>query len=211
MTILKKSLLEKLRYQLVLRPLGRGNPWSAERWESVYAAAGGTDYVNALAQLGHYAVLAGYVRHLAAGLPAPPRILDAGSGPGKLATLFASIPFTRYVGFDLSETAVAAGNALGVPNAEFRVGSFDGFETGERFDVIVFCESLYYADRPEETLRRFFSFLAPGGVALVSMYEKSASAARWRRLARVATTRDATRVTNAAGESWSVRLLVPTS
>jgi hypothetical protein len=90
---------------------------------------------------------------------------------------------------------------LGVANAEFRVGSFDGFETGERFDVIVFCESLYYADRPEETLRRFSRSFRRAASRSSPCTRRALGRAL--ALARVATTRDATRVTNAAGESWA--------
>lgn len=208
---MKQSLLEKLRYQLILRPLGRGSIWSAERWESIYAAPGGMEWVDALEQLGHYSILAGYVRHLAASMPQPPSILDAGSGPGKLAPLFSSTPFSRYVAFDFSETAMVAGRALGVPRTEFCVASFDTFESEEKFDIVVFCESINHADRPEETLKRFFRFLAPGGSLLISMHERGASAARWRRMDQVAKTLDETRVTHGAGRSWTVRLMKPLS
>jgi len=71
------------------------------------------------------------------------RVLDVGSGAGDVALLLADVVGTRgrVVGFDRSETGVAAARskveARELRNVEFHVGTIDAFDLGAPFDAVV--------------------------------------------------------------------------
>ena len=53
------------------------------------------------------------------------------------------------------------------------------FTTADRFDVIVFNESLYYVDDPIGELRRYEGFMNGAAIFLISMHRKAKSDAIW--------------------------------
>jgi SAM-dependent methyltransferase len=109
--------------------------------------------------------------------PAAKSVLDVGCAAGLLGVQLAAQGVRRYVGIDLSEVAIQKGReslaALAGPTFSFQLGAADLIQfgpDGERFDVIVFNEVLYYI--PVETAVaqaiRFSSFLQPQGVICVT-------------------------------------------
>jgi trans-aconitate methyltransferase len=97
----------------------------------------------------------------------------------------------------------------------FEVADLDTWEPPERYDVVVFCESLNYAAHPVYTLRRYARSLAPAGALVVSLYRHHGPGAVWRRtwrnVGRYFETVDATAVSNAHGQTWDVRVLRETA
>jgi methyltransferase-like protein len=100
------------------------------------------------------------------------RVLELGCGAGKgLISYGLTHPHSTFVGIDLAETAVAAGNALiaelGLANVRLLHGDLAKFESDEPFDYVI-AHGVYSWVPPEikdELLRVCRSLLAPNGVA----------------------------------------------
>src|ERR1041385_607075 len=128
-------------------------------------------------ELAHYSVLAGYAKELKPG----GAVLDVGCGDGILRTHLHPGSFARYVGIDFPNAIERAGKRT-AERPSFVAADMRAFTTTDRFDVIVFNESLYYVDDPIGELRRYQQFMTGGAVFLVSMHRKAKSEDIWRRI-----------------------------
>ena len=118
----------------------------------------------------------GYCQHLA-----PANILDAGCGEGLLAEKLKILPYKSYLGMDVSKEAIAlATGRLGDERSRFTVADALAFDTDERFDVIVFNQSLYYLSEPAALLVKYQKLLTPNGRIIVSMVDNARTRAVWR-------------------------------
>ncbi|MGH7265494.1 MAG: class I SAM-dependent methyltransferase [Candidatus Rokuibacteriota bacterium] len=191
---------------MALTPSDHGRPVPVARLERKYRR-GGFRFLDSSSELGHYAIVAGYVRWLFES----PAILDVGCGHGRLAALLHGGGIARYRGIDVSREAIRRARRRARGRMTFEVADFDAWEPPERYDVVVFCESLNYAAHPAYTLRRYARALAPDGALVVSLYRHRGPGAVWRRTWRNAgryfETVDATTVSNAHGQTWDVRVL----
>src|ERR1700679_383727 len=75
-------------------------------------------------------------------------ILDLGCGPGNTATELAS-PYQKYVGVDISEVALEKARQKTAETGrtgrnQFACSDFLSFDPGDKFDVILFRESMYH-------------------------------------------------------------------
>jgi SAM-dependent methyltransferase len=104
-------------------------------------------------------------------------ILDLGCGPGNTATELAANAYRRYVGVDISAAALA--KAAGRTEACGRTGKnrfvradFLSYEPAERFNVILFRESLYHVPvgQVRPILAKYSCHLARDGVFVVRMF-----------------------------------------
>ena len=86
---------------------------------------------------------------------------------------------------------------------------FEEFVPPDRYDVIVFNESIYYSARPEEVLRRYMGALTADGVMMVSMCQNHWQGSIWTALESVARIVHSTAVTNEQNLTWHVRVLRP--
>jgi SAM-dependent methyltransferase len=136
-------------------------------------------------------------------------VLDIGCGSGRLAQMLTPLGPTRYVGLDLSRVALQRAQALGLGGCEFFRGDFETWFPAERFDVVIFNESLGYARDPAATVRRFSGCLNPLGGLVISYYRSGNHAAIWRRIAGVAVESQAVVVRNERGAIWDIKLLRP--
>jgi 2-polyprenyl-3-methyl-5-hydroxy-6-metoxy-1,4-benzoquinol methylase len=104
-------------------------------------------------------------------------ILDLGCGSGNTANELADSTYTSYLGVDISEEALAkavkrtAANGRSHKNRFVRSDFLD-FETNEKFDVVLFRESMYHVplERIKSLLDTLSAHLKPGGVFIVRMY-----------------------------------------
>jgi 2-polyprenyl-3-methyl-5-hydroxy-6-metoxy-1,4-benzoquinol methylase len=145
---------------------GRGDaPASKETWEEQYQK-GGWEFMRRLDELPRYSVLAGYLRHLKPG----GSVLDVGSGEGILRDEMRVHGYARWVGVDISETAVAKARETADDRAIFLAANAEEYQPDGRFDAVVFNECVYYFENPIGTVERYRGFLEPGGVILVSMF-----------------------------------------
>jgi SAM-dependent methyltransferase len=104
-------------------------------------------------------------------------ILDLGCGPGNTATELAANAYRTYVGVDISAAALA--KAAGRTEACGRTGKnrfvradFLGYEPTEKFNVVLFRESLYHVPvgQVKPILARYSRHLTSDGVFVVRMY-----------------------------------------
>jgi SAM-dependent methyltransferase len=147
------------------------------------------------------------VADLIAGVVPHPTVLDIGCGSGRLAQLLAPVGPARYVGVDLSGAALQRAQALGLGGCEFVRGNFETWLPTERYDVVVFNESIGYARDPAAIVRRFSGCLISPGGLVVSYYRSGNYTAIWRRIAGVADTIRAVVVRNERGATWDIKLL----
>lgn len=179
-----------------------------EKMDSDYAH-GKWDYLRGLDELGRFSVLVGYCHFLKPG----GRILEIGCGEGILQERLDPARCSRYVGVDVSAEAVRRANArAGDGKTVFVCADAALWQPEETFDLVVFNECLEYFDDPLAVVRRYEPALAPGGAFLVSMFtgvETARTLRIWRWLESVYAVADATRVTNRAGLSWILKVLIP--
>ena len=83
------------------------------------------------------------------------------------------------------------------------------FVPADRYDVIIFSESIYYARRPERLLSRYASALTSEGVMIVSMCQNRWQDAIWTTLQSAGETVHSTAVTSEQNLTWHVRVLRP--
>jgi 2-polyprenyl-3-methyl-5-hydroxy-6-metoxy-1,4-benzoquinol methylase len=88
-------------------------------------------------------------------------VLDAGCGHGEIAARLRR-HCARVVGVDHDAGAIALARER-FPAVEFHHGDASGWETGERFDVIVHLHTLEHLPDPVAALRHLRGLLQPGG------------------------------------------------
>jgi 2-polyprenyl-3-methyl-5-hydroxy-6-metoxy-1,4-benzoquinol methylase len=98
------------------------------------------------------------------------RILDMGCGPGIVVSLLNPDSFSFYQGVDASTEAITlATKKRQNTKAEFILGDIQTYESSDRFDVILFEESLYYvAISRLQVLRRYTTYLENNGVIIAT-------------------------------------------
>jgi 2-polyprenyl-3-methyl-5-hydroxy-6-metoxy-1,4-benzoquinol methylase len=174
-------------------------------WNEEYGS-GAWDFLEGTRELGRYSVIAGYCERLKPSA----RVLDVGCGTGILAQSLLRAGIAGYVGVDLSDIAIEQARAASPPGAAFMVGDVATFETSQVFDVIVFNEVLYYLKKPDEDLRRFARFLAPGGIFIVSVWYHADGIRAWKRLKSRFEELDRVRVVHPASRlKWDIAVLRP--
>jgi len=100
------------------------------------------------------------------------RILDVGCGPGVLSTSLNRESFTHYLGVDISEEALALAKKREDERITFRHGDIEVFESEEKFDLIIFEETLYYLPfSHKKILERYTRMLKSDGLFLVTFIE----------------------------------------
>jgi ubiquinone/menaquinone biosynthesis C-methylase UbiE len=126
--------------------------------------------VNSL-ESGVLPMVPGLADRLAGGI----RVLDAGCGSGKVLNRLAELfPRSRFVGFDLSDHALAeaerGARANGSRNIEFVVrdlSDFDRDAESDAFDLVTTFDAIHDQGRPLNVLRGIFRTLRSDGVYLM--------------------------------------------
>jgi len=98
-------------------------------------------------------------------LPAHSSLLDVGCGIGTLADY---LPALSYTGIDVSQKAIAVAQER--HPGTFICSDAESFLIDEKFDVVLFNETLYYLEDPLEQLTRYWGVLSDGGSMIVSIW-----------------------------------------
>lgn len=109
-------------------------------------------------------VAPGLVERLTAGA----RVADVGCGTGHAANvLAATFPASRFVGYDLSDDAIARARneaaSRGLANVEFEVVDLTTLTAPQGFDVVLAIDAIHDQVDPVAVLDRIHDALAPGG------------------------------------------------
>ncbi len=178
--------------------LGKDNE---EKWQEQYAK-GDWAWLRRLDELGHHSILAGYFTYLKRG----GSLLDMGCGEGLLQERFNEADYSKYVGVDFSEPIKLAVHKQ-TDKTRFVVGDMNTYVPDERFDAIVFNESIYYLDEPLKAFQRYATHLKPDGIFLVSMFVKDKHVDIWQKIESGFPPLDAVTITNVRGTSWICKAL----
>lgn len=137
---------------------------SAQTWDAQYAA-GKWDFLTELSELSRFSVLAGYIWQLKPG----GAVLDTGCGQGALLRRLPSDSYSRYLGIDLSASAISVASRQNSSRSTFLAADCENYSPEEHFDVVVFNEVLCCLRDPLLTVERYVRCLNPGGLVLVSL------------------------------------------
>lgn len=99
-------------------------------------------------------------------------VMDAGCGQGSaLIALAGRYPRSRFVGYDLSEEAIAhaaeRARRAGLTNIHFETRDLTGYEERERFDFVTSFDAVHDQKDPAGLVRGLHGALKPGGVYLM--------------------------------------------
>ena len=196
--------LKQLYYGLILAPMGKGSPLSKELWDSRYRDGYSENQLRSLNDFARYMIIAGYVHFLFK----RPKILDIGCGDGILVEVMPCSSFESYLGIDVSAEAVKKAESLAVPRVRFEVCNFEEWTPAEKYDVIIFNESLYYAKHPSKLVLDYAESLNDGGLIIVSMCRfLHHPAMLWRSLKKLFDTVDSTVIKTYKGELYNIKVL----
>jgi 2-polyprenyl-3-methyl-5-hydroxy-6-metoxy-1,4-benzoquinol methylase len=105
------------------------------------------------------------------------KILDLGCGSGNTCTELADSCYSSYLGVDISDEALAKASKRSAEAGRshknrFMQSDFLSFDTSEKFDVILFRESMYHVpiEKVKSLLDKFSKYLADDGVFIVRLY-----------------------------------------
>lgn len=160
---------------------------SRSNWEGMYES-GLWNVLDSENEKKRHFVIADVIRRQ---FPQGARVLDVGCGLGTLYGILKGPVRYRYVGLDLSESAVrqAADKFKGDDACEFVQADFEAYRSSEPFDTVVFNEVLYYFP-----VSHFHSVLSQGYDLLggkdprliVSMTGNPKARWLWKKMARIA-------------------------
>jgi ubiquinone/menaquinone biosynthesis C-methylase UbiE len=112
------------------------------------------------------------------------KVLDIGSGTGDCLNLVhqkSGIPQENLFGFDLSEKMIEKAQGI-LPGAHFEKADANNFPFNEiKFDHVLTIESIYYHPDPEQTVKKAFEKLNPGGhfFCALDYYKENTGSDTW--------------------------------
>jgi SAM-dependent methyltransferase len=134
-------------------------------WEEEFSSGRWNGLENSPAERARHAIIGMYLDFFCPN----GNILDVGCGLGTTTDFLNSEQKSKYLGIDISETAIREATAHKVAN--FKVADFSKLQVEEEYDAIIFNEVLYYMDE-ESSLLRALSMLKRKGLIIVSLYRQ---------------------------------------
>jgi ubiquinone/menaquinone biosynthesis C-methylase UbiE len=147
---------------------GGGVPYSAfGRFHEVMAEDSGQTVVAALMD-SILPLVPGLIEDLQNGI----EVLDVGCGSGRALNLMAkSFPKSRFIGYDFSEEAIAAGQMVAqerdLTNLRFEVKDVTALDVRDRFQLITAFDAIHDQVYPDKVLKEIATALDPDGTFLM--------------------------------------------
>ena len=135
------------------------------------------NYLNTLSELGHYSIINGYISFFKF-----KNILDVGCGEGILFSKINPELYDKYVGIDVSKTAIKSFQKIKNKKTELVISDLTKYNSNKKFDLIIFCESLYYTNKPIKVLNNYSKFLSHNGKIIISVHKKEGLNFNWERI-----------------------------
>ena len=82
----------------------------------------------------------------------------------------------------------------------------ESFRSNEKFDVIIFCESLAYSNNPQKILNKYAKYLSKKGKIIISIFEEDKTVKFWKYIPSNFQLIDATKLQNKNDSSWRIKL-----
>jgi 2-polyprenyl-3-methyl-5-hydroxy-6-metoxy-1,4-benzoquinol methylase len=138
------------------------------------------------------------------------RVLEIGCGEALIQRRMTPADYTRWVGVDLSDVVIEQAQKYAGPNVTYAAGDMRVYAPAhhETFDAIMFTESINYVQKRDEVLQRYFAFLRPGGLFILSVYDQIRSPQIWSEVEAVLEPIDTVITENARGK-WVCKVLKP--
>jgi len=168
------------------------NQYTANKW----------NYLSRINELGHYSIIIGYIKYYFSN----PIILDVGCGTGILFSRFDSNTYAKYVGVDISRQAINQFDKIKNNKTTLLQLDLESFRSNEKFDVIIFCESLYYSNNPQKILNKYAKYLSKKGKIIISIFEEDKTVKFWKYIPSNFQLIDATKLQNKNDSSWRIKL-----
>jgi 2-polyprenyl-3-methyl-5-hydroxy-6-metoxy-1,4-benzoquinol methylase len=151
--------------QIIERLIGvRGTVYDQEIWNKQYQR-GTWDVLGSKENAGRYEKIVGLINMFSKGS----KILDVGCGHGVVYKHIGDRFKKNYLGTDISDVAIKKAKKKH-PGGRFMQADMVDYKTKEKFDVVIFNETLYYLEKPLKIVDKYMRFLAVDGILLVSMY-----------------------------------------
>lgn len=99
------------------------------------------------------------------------KVLEIGCGEGILQSRMQAGSYVKYVGIDISEVAIKKTAHLCNSNTQYICADMEKYSSDEKYDLIIFNESLYYSNSPLQLLERYVRFLQPCGHFIISVFK----------------------------------------
>jgi len=183
-----------------------GKRLSKTVWEQQFTS-GYWDYLYSDDEKGHYLTICELYKRFKPG----GKILDVGCGQGVLYYYISENVKSDvdYFGLDISLEAVKiAQQRFG--SEKFMQLDFDRAKVKNKYDVIIFNETLYYFEQPIQIIEQsIFLNLNSNGYFIVSMFDLHANTKIWEELHNNYKFLETKTVMNSKGQKWRVCIFMP--
>ena len=132
-------------------------------------------------------------------------ILDLGCGIGILQGKLSGT-YSHYTGIDLSDEAIRIAKEKEDEKTVFHSHDITNYTPKEKYDCIIFNESIYYLDKPIETLKKYKSFLKKDGIIIISMWDyKERNNKLWKKINSFLVKNTGVYLKFDSGKAWYIR------
>jgi 2-polyprenyl-3-methyl-5-hydroxy-6-metoxy-1,4-benzoquinol methylase len=199
-----KNKIRRIAYNSLFYRFGFGNRVSRSIWEKQFGGKD-WDYLYTEAEKDHYLAIVDLLKKHGLG-----KILDIGCGQGVLYHYLKSdVELLSYLGIDISANAVAKARAS-FSAANFEQLDFDCQNLEGKFDIIIFNETLYYFNKPLDTIQKCIDQnLNVGGYFIISMCDYIGHEVIWQKLKQHFNFLSMEEITNFNQQKWKVGLFRP--
>ena len=173
-------------------------------WDTLYDSKRWA-YLDKLSELAHYSVIVGYCQVFAP----EGALLEVGCGEAILQQRLKFLPYRAYTGIDISQKAIGFAQKFENDRTRFLVGDGTAFEDNNKFDIIIFNESLYCFNDCLAVLNHYTGLLTDDGIFVISMHVQEVSRGHWGEIGELFIVLDSVDIANKNGVKWQCKAVKP--